>query len=411
MLRRLIKSNQGAFLEGRWIADNTIITHEVVHKIKKHKSKNGLMAVKLDLSKAYDKVAWKFLINILKNLGFSENMCELISHWIFTVRYFILLNEDVVGNIFPKRGIHQGDPLSPFLFLLCAETLSRLLARKEAIGKVHRIKIAWQVRPISHLLYVDDLLFFCRENSAKTNVLAKSFNCYCRWSGQLANKDKSHVWFSKETSQEVKEEIRTILEFKELKKGIIYLGNSLLISRQKVKEFNKLKERVQRRLEGWQNKLLPTTGKATLIKSMVQAIPEYSMSTFQIPTSICNQLDTLACRFWWGKKPNQPHLLALKAWRSLCVPKQCGGLGFKQFKVINLALFSKLSWKVASQEKSLWVELVSAKYLKGESFFSYKLKKGVSFIWRGIVWAREAFTKVGCFSIRDGRDINLWTDP
>lgn len=111
---------------------------------------------------------------------------------------------------------------------------------------------------------------------------------------------------------------------------------------------------------------------------MVQVVSNYTMSTFRIPLSMCYSLDRLAKNFWWGTRANGQSVLALKAWWKICQPKEFGGLGYKLFQEINTALLAKLGWKVTSAENSLWVQLLTAKYLQYSSFFSHTPPHGAS---------------------------------
>lgn len=131
LMGKTISKHQGAFLEGRWIADNTVAAHEVVHKVKRHRGKNGLMMLKMDMKKAYDRMEWCFVRIALGAWGFSEKVQKLIGSCISSVQYSLLLNGGVASSFTPSRGLKQGDHLSPFLFILCSKFLSRIISRKE----------------------------------------------------------------------------------------------------------------------------------------------------------------------------------------------------------------------------------------------------------------------------------------
>ena len=128
ILPSIISDTQSAFLHGRLITDNVIVAFETMHPISQKKGgKIGEMALKLDMSKAYDRVKWACLDKLMEKLGFVEQWRRLIMQCVTTVSYAININEHPKGHIIPTRGIRQGDPLSPYLFLLCAEGLSALI--------------------------------------------------------------------------------------------------------------------------------------------------------------------------------------------------------------------------------------------------------------------------------------------
>lgn len=121
----------------------------------------------------------------------------------------------------------------------------------------------------------------------------------------------------------------------------MYLGNPLFFSRSKTKTFNFLKEKVKSRLASWRNRLLSQAGRITLVKSVVNSMPLYSMSTFLLPVSVCHQLDSLAKIFIWNDK-EEGSAYSLIPWSVVCRPKNQGGLRVRKFSPMNLALIGKL---------------------------------------------------------------------
>lgn len=194
-------------------------------------------------------------------------------------------------------------------------------------------------------------------------------------------------------------------------KGSIYLGNSLVLSRNKSKEFKVLKDKITTRLNEWSRNLLSKAGKVTMIKLVLQATPVYTMSTFRVPSGICKEMVGIVRRFRWETSPNKGNFLALKAWDKICKPKREGGLGFQRFKDINSALLAKLAWKLEVRDKKLWTEVLSSKYLKGKSFFEHFKPKGASYSWQGIISSRNFLKKGCCYRIGNGLKTNLWKDP
>jgi hypothetical protein len=133
---------------------------------------------------------------------------------------------------------------------------------------------------------------------------------------------------------------------KSLKNDAMYLGSPMFTSSSSIKDFKYLQDKLESRLLGWRSKCLSWAGRCTMIKSVAQALPTYTMSTFEVPKKICENLDAVTRRFWWNPKNPSGRFLAWKSWDALCLPKKDGGLGFRKNKNFNKALLAKLAWMV-----------------------------------------------------------------
>jgi hypothetical protein len=141
-LEKCVSEEQSAFVEGRSILDNALIAIEVIHALKrKTKGRKGSLALKIDISKAYDKVDWGFLRGMLERLGFSNKWINWMMLCVSSVNYSVLVNFEQVGPIFPGRELRQGDPLSPYLFILITEGLTALIKQSMASGALHGVQI------------------------------------------------------------------------------------------------------------------------------------------------------------------------------------------------------------------------------------------------------------------------------
>ena len=334
ILCKLISHCQYAFIPGRWIAENEIIVQELLHSFRQRKVKNGLMAVKLDLQKAYDRVNWSFLKTVLANFGFNETFVGWLMECVTSVYFALLINGGITEHFNPSRGLRQGDLLSPYLFTLCQDVLSRLLEKQLAEGGISGVKASIGGPIFIHVMYVDDIVMFSKANRSEATFLNQCLETYSCWSGQLINRNKSGVFFSKHAQKSSLRSIKQELQMKSLKKYEIYLGAPMFLSCSRVKYFKFLHDKLESHLKGWWSKYLSWDGRCTMLKSVAQALPSYFMSTFEIPSTICSKLDALNRRFWWNPKGKNGRFLALKSWDKLCLPKNNGGLGFRKSKYL-----------------------------------------------------------------------------
>ena len=195
-LASAIPETQSAFLSGRLISDNVLVTFETLHYLKrKINGKMGQMALKLDMNKAYDKVEWEFLERAMRHLRLRERMVSLIMSCISTASYFVLPTGQPVGNIKPSRGLRQGDPLSPYLFLMCGMGLQSLLNKAEVEGHIRGVAICRNGPKVSHLFFVDDSVLFCSAKEAECQKILDILATYERGLGQKINQEKTNIYF------------------------------------------------------------------------------------------------------------------------------------------------------------------------------------------------------------------------
>lgn len=172
-LPSIISPQQSAFLSNKFISNNTILAYEAFHFLKKRKNKkSGVVGIKLDMEKTYDRVEWDFLKSTLLTMGFPIKIVKTIMLCVRSVSFSILINGSPSTMFKPKRGIRQGDPLSPYLFIICAEVLSGLITKYHEQDKIHGISIAIvrNAPVISHLFFSDDSMMFAELIKMKLNT-------------------------------------------------------------------------------------------------------------------------------------------------------------------------------------------------------------------------------------------------
>ena len=195
-LPSLISETQSAFVPGRLISDNILIAQEMFHGLRTNKScQDKFLAIKMDMSKAYDRVEWVFIQKLLTKMGFDYHWIQLMMECISSVQYRVLLNGQPKGHIIPQRGLRQGDPLSPYLFIMCTEALVANIKKAKRNKQLTGLKVARACPPISHLLFADDSLFFCKAQKEECQTIIRILKEYEGVSGQQINFEKSSVQF------------------------------------------------------------------------------------------------------------------------------------------------------------------------------------------------------------------------
>ncbi|XP_073139140.1 uncharacterized protein [Henckelia pumila] len=191
---RLISQNQSGFVPGRMIADNILLAQELTHSLNLP-SRGGNVILKLDMAKAYDRVQWSFLLDVLTRFGFSEQVVRMVRACISFCKFSVNINGTPTGFFGSARGLRQGDPLSPLLFILGAEYLSRGLDRLFLQTPDLRYRSGCDL-PISHLAYADDVIIFANGGSRGMQCLKDFLAHYENCSGQLVNVAKSSMIFA-----------------------------------------------------------------------------------------------------------------------------------------------------------------------------------------------------------------------
>ena len=189
-----------------------LIAHEVYHSFRKTKRNDGWMAAKLDMEKAYDRINWCYLKDVLDRFSFDPKFVQWIMECITTTSMSVLVNGRPTHQFKPQRGLRQGDPLSPYLFILCSEPLARNLQfernfNKNTIG----CPIVRGGVKIPFLSFADDIIIFANGSDNACSRLTHIIEKLCSASGQKVNYHKSSIQFSKNLSNNQKDRIKSRL--------------------------------------------------------------------------------------------------------------------------------------------------------------------------------------------------------
>jgi len=409
-LPTLISQEQSAFVQGRQIQDNILIVQEVLHHFRTRKRTSRFNALlKTDMTKAYDRVEWDFLRDYFLKLGFHSIWVTWIMQCITTVAFTVKFNGELLPYFQPSRGLCQGDPLSPYLFILMANVLSNLITQAVSIGHLKGIRLNRWCPTLSHLLFADDAIFFLNGTISEGQNLANILNLYCSATGQLVNRNKSGLIFSKHCPTTLQDNMSQELRTPIMQRYGKYLGIPSEWGRSKKEMFSWLLARVNAKLEGWKEKFISKGGKENLLKSVVQALPHYAMSIFKLPVSICKSIEQRIARFWWRNDQNRVSIHWLQ-WDFMKAQKQHGGMGFRDLITFNKAMLGKQAWRLLQYPHSLWSTLFKGLYFHATDFLSANRGTRLSWGWQSMLLGREAILPNLCWSVGNGTKIRIWAD-
>ena len=211
MLNNLVSPLQTAFVPGRKGMDNMIIVQELIHTMKQKKGKQGYMAIKVDLEKVYDRLEWHFICDMLNMYNIPPKMISLIMSCITGSSISVLFNGGCLEPFLPTRGIRQGDPLSPYLFILCMELLGFLIEDMCANNLWNPLKASNFGPAFSHLFFADDLVLFAKADRKNCQSVRDVLDTFCDLSGQKVNLSKPKFLFSANVDPDSRETFSNLL--------------------------------------------------------------------------------------------------------------------------------------------------------------------------------------------------------
>jgi hypothetical protein len=363
----------------------------------------------LDMAKAYDRVDWRFLEGVLAKLGFHHKWVQWVMACVTTVRYSVRFNGQLLDSFTPSRGLRQGDPLSPYLFLFVADGLSCLIRRKIEEGALNDLVICRRAPGISHLLFADDSLMFFEGSVEQAMVVKDVLDNYERCTGQLVSLGKCSILFGEKCSAEAQASIKGILKYETTCFEEKYLGLPIPEGRLKKGKFQPLKERFKKKATDWAEKYMSSAAKGTLITSVLQSLPTYAMGIFKFPAGLLEELTKIVRDFWWGDEENRRRMHWM-AWDRLARPKYQGGVGFRDLKVFNQALLARQAWRLIQFPDSLCARLLKARYYPSGNLLDTAFIQNSSTTWQGIIYGLELLKKGVVWRIGNGSSVRTFRD-
>ncbi|GJW95508.1 RNA-directed DNA polymerase, eukaryota [Tanacetum coccineum] len=362
----LVSDTQSAFIANRQILDGPFILNEVLNWCKRKKKQ--AMFFKVDFAKAYDSVRWDYLLDVLQAFGFGHNWCRWIRGTFSSAMGSILVNGSPTSEFPFHCGLKQGDPLSPYLFILIMESLHIAFSRAVNEGLFKGVQLQGSIT-ISHLFYADDAMFIGEWSDSNLKSIVKILNCFFLASGLKINIHKSQV-LGVGVPRSLVAQAAARIGCDVMHNQFCYLGVMVGDCMSREMAWVDTVHKLRSRLSNWKVKTLSIGGRLTLLKSVLGASPLYNMSIYKVPRGVLKVMEAIRSKFFNGADQSDRKITWV-AWDKVLASKKNGGLGVSSFHALNHTLLLKWVWRFISQDGSLWFRVIQA--LHGPSLDSHSV--------------------------------------
>ena len=339
--------------------------------------------------------------------GFLIEWCNWIEQFVSRGSVGIKVNDDVGRFFQTKKGLRQGDPLSPILFNLVVDMLAILIARAKEDGQVEGVVPHLVDGGLSILQYADDTILFMDQNIEKAMNTKLVLCAFEQLSGLKINFHKSELFCYGE-AKECEEQFAQIFGCGIGEFPFRYLGIPMSHRKLSNKDWNRVEERFEKKLNSWKGKHLSYGGRLILINSVLSSLSMFMFSFFEVPRGILKKLDYYRSRFFWQGDGHRTKYRLAK-WNMLCRPKEQGGLGIQDLDVQNKCLLSKWLFKLINED-GVWQRLLRNKYLGTKTIAQVEKKPCDSHFWSGLMKIKTLFLSFGNFEVQSGSQIRFWED-
>lgn len=401
VLNSIVDHAQSAFIEGRNLSDNIHLVQELLRKYSRKRISPRCL-IKVDLRKAYDSMNWVFIRQVLEGLGFPLQFISWIMECVTSTSFSISINGSMCGFFKGAKGLRQGDPISPYLFVLGMEYLSRSLNCATAFSEFNFHPKCSKLK-ISHLVFADDLMLMARGDPISVQILMECLWEFNSVSGLRANVLKSNIFTAGVQGPDLAD-ILSISGFQHGSMPFRYLGIPLAAEKLRVSFYAPLIEKISEQISGWTASSLSYAGRVELIRAVLQGTECFWLSILHVPAAVIDVIYRLCRLFLWNSKH------ALVSWKEVCLPKREGGLGLKDLKCWNSSLLSKVLWNIHSKKDSLWIKWIHNEYLISSSIWERTAKKDDSPLFKKLLGIRDAICMAGGSFEGAVRILSDWTD-
>ncbi|KAL2243600.1 UNVERIFIED_CONTAM: hypothetical protein Sindi_0478000 [Sesamum indicum] len=405
VLPKVLSPSQSGFVPGRLLSDNVLLAQELVHSLESRRSEANVI-FKLDMAKAYDRVNWEFLFQVLRLKGFPQHWINLVANAVSNCWFSVLVNGEHAGFFHSTRGLRQGDPLSPALFVLAADYLSQGLNTLFVAHPTMYYQSPGRVR-VSHLAYADDMMIFTNICRQHMELLRDFLHAYERVSGQRINSAKSSFILSRQVPLSQLQEVQYVMGYQLKYLPVTYLGVPLYKGNRKACLFDSLISRIRDMLQGWAMTNLSHGGRLALIRSVLQAMPLHLLQVIHPPKSVLITIERIFNGFFWGSYNGRRHIHWC-SWDKICRPVAEGGLGIRSLAEYVRAFSMKLWWRFRLKS-SLWSEYLHDRYCRALHPTHVPYNRNHSSVWHRLCRIRDVAEPLIFWTLGQGA-VSFWHD-
>lgn len=404
ILQDCISPNQAVFLKGRSLGENVLLASELIREYRKPNCPKSCM-VKVDIRKAFDTVCWDFVLKVLEAQNFPPIFCAWIKECISSPRFSISINGELAGFFPGQQGLRQGDHISPYLFIMVMEVLSKLLESAVSSGSIS-LHPHCSSPKVTHLLFADDLLVFsdgARHSLIGISEVMLRFKSFC---GLDMNPAKSEIFFGGYSETEI-EVLSTLSGIKVGAFPTRYLGLPLNPSRITYATLQPFLEKITSKLHSWTAKFLSFAGKIRLISSAVYGMVNFWSAVFNLPKKFYKKVDSLCAAFLWKNKVGSA-VGARVAWKDVYTPKEEGGLGIRLLENFQVIFQLKLIWNFFANAGSLWVAWLKGNVFHRKSYWVMEESQRLSRSINCLIKLKPLVKDFLHCQLGNGRHISFW---